>query len=436
MKTAPSWARACLLYYLGCSRCLCSSTANDGAECQQAASGGATRLARFHGRAGIALATAGVFFEPKCDGVLADIAGAPAAFQHVFRGAVAQTKVFVQVSVVNPETAALRFSMDGIRVILGAHGVRTHSDILVAGAQGVVTPGGMKKRQIQQLEITVRRRGALCILEMAPPYAEVQRVFRCTFTPLFYLYGSNVTLHSVALRHGNVQVALWNFAAEAESSRAECRQCPPGTLARNTGDAEANNVQCTPCWTGLHVNVDAHSAWWHNAPSPDFAEPTVPAPDWAVLLVNGELASTGVLRHSKMPTNGNMVLTNAAEHHAYDRVASICSSRYETRLSFAACTTTQPKVSIYPGENVVLLPVALDASAPVNVRSVLQSVDWRHGDTVRFCVSEHAQHTCVNPVVLTWCGANAWSPANIDPVHSLRTRYRITTSNVHAFVLA
>ena len=120
-----------------------------------------------------------------------------------------------------------------------------------------------------------------------------------------------------------------------------------------------------------------------------------------------------------------------------DRVATICSSHYETRLSFAACATTQPpEVRIYPGENVVLLPVALAPSTPINVRSVLQSVDWRHGDTVCFCVLEHTQHTCVNPVVLTWRGANAWSPANIDPVHSLHTRYRITTSNTHAFVLA
>ena len=200
-------------------------------------------------------------------------------------------------------------------------------------------------------------------------------------------------------------------------------------------------MQCILCWTGLHVNVNAHSASWHNAPSTEFAEPTVPAPDWAVLLVNSEPASTGILWHSKMQTNGNMVLTNAAEKNTFDRVASICSSCCGTHLVFAACATTQSsKVRIYPGENVVLLPVVLTQSAPANVRSVLQSVDWQQGDTLRFFVLEHtearAQHTCVNPVVLTWRGANSWSPANIDTVHSQHKRYHITTSNTHAFVLA
>ena len=439
MKTAHAWVLTCMLYSLVCSRSFCSSTANDDAGCRLAATHSTTRSTFFHGRAGIALDTPLMFFEPRCDGVLANVTGAPAAFQHAFWPAVAQTKLLLQVSVVNPDTAALRFSIDGISVTLGAHGVRTHSHIRVAGSQGVTTPGSMKRRQIQQLEITIRKRGTLCVLEMAA-YAEVQRVFVCTSTSLFYVHGNNVTLHSVSLRPDNVQVALWNFAVEAESADAKCRQCPRGTHARNTNNVAASTVECVPCWTGLHVNVDAHSAWWHNAIHTVAVEPTVPAPDWAVLLVNGEAASTGILRHSKMHTNGNMILTNAAEKYTYDRVASICSSRYKTRLIFAACAPTQsPKMRIYPGNNVVLLPVVSTQGTPANVRSVLASAHWRLGDTVRFCVSPmdtRSQHSCMNPIVLTWRAANSWSPVNIDAVHSQYTRYHITTSNTNVFTLA
>jgi len=145
------------VYYLVCSRSLCSSTANSDAECRLASTDSTTRFTHFHGRTGIALATAGVFFEPRCDGVDANVTGSLAAFQHAFWPAAVQTKVFLQVSVVNPDTAALRFSMDGISVILGAHGVRTHSNILVAGSRVVATPGCMRKQQIQQLEITIQK---------------------------------------------------------------------------------------------------------------------------------------------------------------------------------------------------------------------------------------------------------------------------------------
>ena len=433
MKTVYSWARTCLLYYLVCGRSLCSSNASDDTECQRAAADSTTRMTHFHGRAGIALDTARVFFEPRCDGVPANIIEGPGVFQHAFWPAVVQTKLLLQVSLVNPDTAALRFSMHGICVILGAHGVRTHSNIAVGGSQVVETPGGMKKRQIQELEITIRKRGTLCVLEMAP-YAGVQRAFMCTSASGFYLHGNNVTVHSVSLRPDNVQAAYWNFAAEAPGSSAECRRCPRGTLAQNTNNADPTTVQCVPCWTGLHVNVDAHSPWWHDINTGLAEEQTVPAPDWAVLAVDGKQASTGILRYSKMDTNGNMVLTDAAEQYTYDRVASICSRRYETHLIFATCATGQaPKVRIHPGENVVLLPVVLTQSAQANVRSVLASSNWKHGDTVRFCV---AQHTCMNPIVLTWHLGNTWSPANVDALHLQYTRYHITTSSIGAFELA
>ena len=172
------------MYYVVYSLSVCSTTASDDAECQRAAADSTTRITHFHGRASLALDTARVFFEPRCDGVPANITGSPGAFQHAFWPAAVQTKLFLQVSLVNPDTAALRFSMDGICVILGAHGVRTHRNIAVAGSQVVETPGGMKKRQIQEVQITICKRGTLCVLEMAP-YAGVQRVFMCTSASVF-----------------------------------------------------------------------------------------------------------------------------------------------------------------------------------------------------------------------------------------------------------
>ena len=198
---------------------------------------------------------------------------------------------------------------------------------------------------------------------------------------------------------------------------------------------DAISKECQSCFTGLHVNVDARSEWWYDRAVS--AEPSVPAPDWAVLLVDQTPTSSGILRYSDMQTNGNMILTESRKTYVYDQVASVCMLHYATRVDFTECTNSPtPRVKIYTGENTVLLPVVATQGTVVKVRSMLGTGYWKQGDTVRFCAPlGEAVHRCVNPVVLVWHTADFWSPINVDPTHSKYTRYNITTSYASAFLL-
>lgn len=397
-----------------------------------------TMPAHFHGRRGITLHTDDVGFMSKCDTYAAkhasDTINSGSAFHHVSLTNAIETKVVIQVSLFDPSTAPLRFSMGGISIVLDQSGIRTYSEIRVGQSMAVLTNGTMKKRQIQELEFRIQKTNRLCVFTVVQ-YPEVRRVFHCPTKNTFHIHGDNLTLHHVFLQMDKKQVARWDFTIETQQNNAVCKSCPLGT------SLETNTKLCKPCWTGLHANVDAHSKWWYDPPVQTntgvLAEQNVPAPDWAVLSVDQKLVSTGILRHSDMQTNGNMILTDSKVKYAYDHVGWICMHHYETRVDFADCTNTQShRVYIYNGENIVVLPLATTPSVLLTVHDVLQSTQWQIGDTVRFCkIPGFNTHMCVNPIVLTRQNVDTWSPVNINPVHSSLTRYNITTSSVDGFIL-
>jgi len=190
------------------------------------------------------------------------------------------TKVVVQVSLFDPSATALRVSMQGISVVLDQRGIRTHSTILVKRSMAVLTEGFFRKRQIQELVFTVHRRNRFCVLTLAP-YSEVYRVFPCPTHDTFHIHGNNITLHTLFLHNDDQEVARWDFSIPTQSSNSQCRECPFGTVLNST------TLICHECLTGLHVNVDAHSEWWHDSTCPTndaTAELAVPSPYWAVLL--------------------------------------------------------------------------------------------------------------------------------------------------------
>ena len=416
-------------YCLVSGRVINSSAVQSDALCNSAAIAQIKQPTHFHTRPGIALATDEVFFSQSCDQYASAASNLGAVFHHPTMSSADTVQVAIQVSLFDPSTARLRFSMQGISVVLDHSGIRTHSDIRVQGeSMTASTEGPWRKRQIQELIFTIQKRKRLCVLTI-DPYPSVHRVFPCSTRDTFHVHGDNITLHTVFLQNDNLEAARWDFTIEKQAPNAGCRECPLGTVLN------AISQECQSCFTGLHVNVDAHSEWWYNGGVA--GEPSVPAPDWAVLLADQTPTSSGILRHSDMQTNGNMILTDSRNTYVYDQVASVCMRHYKTRVDFAECTNSQtPRVKIYTGENTVLFPVVAMQDTVAKVRSMLGTENWKQGDTVRFCAPlGEAVHRCVNPVVLVWHTADFWSPINVDPTHSKYTRYNITTSQVRAFLL-
>ena len=404
------------------------SVAESGAQCESAAKAQTKQPTHFHSRPGIALATGDVFFSPSCDKYASAASNLGSAFHHPTMSSADKVRVAIQVSLSDPSTARLRFSMQGLSVVLDHSGIRTSSSIPVQESREISTEPPWRKRQMQGLIFMIQKRNRLCVLTI-DPYPSVSRVFPCPTRDTFHVHGDNITLHTVFLQNDNLEAARWDFTIEKQAPSVGCRECPLGTVLN------ATSQECQSCFTGLHVNVDARSEWWYN--SDVTAEPSVPAPDWAVLLVDQTPTSSGILRYSDMQTNGNMILTDSRKPYVYDRVASVCMLRYATRVDFTECTDSPtPRVKICTGENTVLFPVVAMQGTMATVRSMLATEYWKQGDTVRFCVPlGKAVHRCVNPIVLVWHAANSWSPINVDPAHSKYTRYTITTSYADAFLL-
>ena len=251
-----------------------SSVVESGAQCKSAAIAQTKQLTHFHSRPGITLATGAAFFSPSCDNYAAAASNLGSAFHHPTMSSADKVQVAIQVSLFDRSTARLRFSMQGVSVVLDHSGIRTHSNIHVQESMAISTEAPWRKRQIQELIFMIQKRKRLCVLTINP-YPNVYRVFLCSTRATFHVHGDNITLHTVFLQKHNLEAACWDFTIEKQAPNAGCRECPLGTVLN------ATSQECQSCFTGLHVNVDAHSECWYI--SEVAAEPNVPAPDGCAL---------------------------------------------------------------------------------------------------------------------------------------------------------
>jgi hypothetical protein len=194
--------------------------------------------------------------------------------------------------------------------------------------------------------------------------------------------------------------------------------------------------ECTDCYTGFRVNVDYSSPWWSNPTPTQLSTMVVPEPDWAVLRVHGNLQSKGIMRHSSIANNGNMILTPHAKEYAYeqkDTLPNVCADLFESRVRRNLLGTDQCTLGLLFGAGVSSILISWwPFSSAVTVRAYLsvEGMSWSIADTVTFC--EHGsnavvvKHTCVNPIVFTYVKSGTWYPLNIDPIHHKYTRYTLS----------
>jgi len=273
-------------YCLVFGRVTNSSVVESDARCNSAVIAQTKQPTHFHTRPGIALATGEVFFSPSCDNYASAASNLGSAFHHPTMSSADTVQVAIQVSLFDPSTARLRFSMQGVSVVLDHGGIRTQSNVRVQESMATSAKAPWRKRQIQELIFTIQKRKRLCVLTI-DLYPNIHRVFLCPTRDTFHVHSDNITLHTVFLQTNNLEAARWDFTIEKQAPNAGCRECPLGTVLN------AISKECQSCFTGLHVNVDARSEWWYDCAVS--AEPSVPAPDWAVLLVDQTPTSSGIL---------------------------------------------------------------------------------------------------------------------------------------------
>ena len=411
-----------------------------GLSCVLAANNSRAEWTTLNSRRGLLLSSAPRLFTQECDRVVFQKTAMAAVFEHVnvLRSTDTNTSIFLQVSVRNPAFTSLRFAIGSVVLVVNTTHTRTSAPVWATGAFSAGTnnydlPDTFKAQQMQELHIMITKKGEECTLRVgfgpAPPSASpVIQTWRCFADNLFFVHGSEITLHSVILQVNRQREAMWDFSRQTSLSigTSLCAECAIG----NTLDRETK--QCTPCYTGIRVNVDENSEWWSTSasiPRSGF----VPKPDWAVLNVGEMRQTSGILRHSSTNSNGNMILTQGNSVYAYedyDSVPRVCTDAFESRVRQNLIVQNTCEQHILLAMGVTSILINWKAGRDNSVRSYLSLIEtWSPGDTVKFCEflahRNVLDHLCENPVLFTNIGQNIWQPININPIHYNHTRYTL-----------
>ena len=401
----------------------------------------------FHHRRGLFLSTAPRLFTRDCDNSVFDKTHATAFFQHdnVLKKTDTHTSIFLQTSTQRHDLAALRFSIAGVVLMVNSTHTRTHTHRRLSGpyvaadykqvSEYINTRKSLEAQQLQEISITIVKHGSECALRLkvgasAPHGSLATQRWQCDATSIFHVHGNRISLHSVVLQVNNQRQAIWDFSQEFSSNTTLCGGCPSGKIMT------ANSEKCTNCYTGFRVEVDRSSPWWSNPSTANPNTALVPEPDWAVLKVNGNLQSKGIMRHSSMSNNGNMILTPHATEYGYeqdDMLPHVCEDIFESRVRRNLLGTDKCSLGLLFEAGVSSILISWQpAPSVVTVRGYLSiaGMSWSLADTVTFC--EHrsdavvVQHTCVNPTVFTYVRVGTWYPLNINPIHHKYTRYTLS----------
>jgi hypothetical protein len=401
----------------------------------------------FHHRRGLFLSTSPKLFTKDCDNSLFDTAHASTFFQHdtMLHNIEARTDIFLQISTQNLDLAALRFAIAGVVLNVNRTHTRTHTHRRLSGPHTRFdynqvqeyshTEMSLKPQQLQELRITIVKNDSECALSLQigallPLVPVARQRWQCDATNHFHLHGNHISLHSVVLQINNQRQAMWDFSQEYAPNNTLCGGCPSGKTMN------VDLQECTDCYTGFRVNVDHSSPWWSNPIPTQLSTVVVPEPDWAVLKVHGNLQSKGIMRHSSMANNGNMILTPYATEYGYeqkDTLPNVCADLFQSRVRRNLLGTDQCTLGLLFNAGVSRILISWwPPSSAVTVRAYLsvEGMSWSLADTVTFCDHDSSalevQHTCVNPIVFTYVRFGTWHPLNIHPIHHKYTRYTLS----------
>lgn len=413
-------------------------------QCNTAARNSLTEWSKFDTRQGLTLKSAYFLFQNTCDLSKLDKTRSRNVFEHgIFRHSSGTTNFFLQVSLYNPDLAALRFAVGAAVMVLNGTHARTNTGRPLSLEGPFEGPNEytdsstiLRPRQFQEMHVSIDKNGNECTMRLVhnshPPDSSENidraQLFQCDAESVFYVHGSQIMLHSVVVQVDNRREAVWDFSLQsALPDKHLCGVCPHGSkYNRQRG-------QCTTCLSGFHVLVNKTSPWWYN-PDRSLAAIVVPEPDWAVLEVNNTRQSVGIMRHSSNTDHGNMILTPTNKIYAYetaDSLPRVCQDSYTSQVRVdSGKSQSICDVGLFLREGVHYVGLIHTETNDISVRELLlQLFSWSKGDTVEFC--EHQEkaplvlHSCVNRIVMTFLRQNHWQPTNVDPKHYKYTRYTI-----------
>jgi len=189
---------------------------------------------------------------------------------------------------------------------------------------------------------------SMVLTELAPFSDNDEEGIRCPELQHFSISGANTLIHAVILSSSQENgKAVWDFSATPLDA-GDCRPCLKNQIK---SPASASQDSCEPCYTGIAVQVDRNSEWWHH---------DLPQPEWAMLdnpTTQGDYAGAGILRYSKRldsnPTASFFDLTSDSVRYLDDNILFLCEKPAKANvihlssvaLNFHAFTTSTPSPS-------------------------------------------------------------------------------------------